>query len=249
MRVLLVGETWIHHGVHIKGVDSFVQSGYGEGIQWIKAALEKGGHRFDHLPSHLAIDRFPDLEQLSSYDVLIISDVGSNTLLLPTETMVHSKTAPNRLETIKRYVFEGGGFAMIGGYMTFMGIDGRARYKGTPVEEVLPVLLHSGDDRVETPQGIVPTVVDASHPVVSGLEKEWPHVLGYNRVTPKEDARLLVALPNGDPLVVVGQAGRGRSMAFTTDCAPHWAPPEFLEWPGYAQFWDQAIRWLGAEKA
>jgi uncharacterized membrane protein len=35
---------------------------------------------------------------------------------------------------------------------------------------------------------------------------------------------------------------------FTSDCAPHWAPPEFLAWPGYQVLWPNLIRWLaGAE--
>ena len=25
---------------------------------------------------------------------------------------------------------------------------------------------------------------------------------------------------------------------------PHWAPPSFTEWPGYARLWGQAITWL-----
>ena len=44
MRVLFIGETWITHTVHIKGVDSFEQSGFGCGVGWIKKALESGGH-------------------------------------------------------------------------------------------------------------------------------------------------------------------------------------------------------------
>ena len=40
----------------------------------------------------------------------------------------------------------------------------------------------------------------------------------------------------------------GRSAVFTSDCAPHWAPPEFLDWPGYRVLWPNLIRWVaGAE--
>ena len=116
MRVLFIGETWITHTVHIKGVDSFEQSGFGCGVGWIKKALESGGHEVTHLPAHQAIDAFPDEQQLTQYDVVICSDVGSNTLVLSTPTMVDSRTRPNALESIRRYVAAGGGFAMIGGY-------------------------------------------------------------------------------------------------------------------------------------
>ena len=42
MRVLFIGETWITHTVHIKGVDSFEQSGFGCDVGWIKKSLESG---------------------------------------------------------------------------------------------------------------------------------------------------------------------------------------------------------------
>ena len=45
---------------------------------------------------------------------------------------------PNRLKLIREYVRGGGGLAMIGGYFSFQGINGGARYRGTAVEEVLP---------------------------------------------------------------------------------------------------------------
>ena len=28
------------------------------------------------------------------------------------------------------------------------------------------------------------------------------------------------------------------------ELAPHWAPPEFLDWPGYRVLWPNLIRWL-----
>ena len=246
MRVLFIGETWITHTVHIKGVDSFEQSGFGCGVGWIKKALESGGHEVTHLPAHQAIDAFPDEQQLTQYDVVICSDVGSNTLVLSTPTMVDSRTRPNALESIRRFVAAGGGFAMIGGYMSFQGIGGKAGYAGTPIEQILPVSLQRTDDRVELPEGSVPRVVKA-HPIVEGTGDAWPAVLGYNRLLPKEGGEILVRCA-GDILVAAGVYERGRTMAFATDCAPHWAPPEFLEWPGYALFWRQASEWLGSVK-
>ena len=49
---------------------------------------------------------------------------------------------------------------MVGGYLTFQGIDGKARYAGSPVEAALPVTLLPVDDRVERPAGVVPVVRD-----------------------------------------------------------------------------------------
>jgi uncharacterized membrane protein len=45
--------------------------------------------------------------------------------------------------------------------------------------------------------------------------------------------------------LVVGEYGRGRTAAFASDCAPHWAPPEFVEWPDYAELWSSIILWAG----
>src|SRR5246127_5473348 len=59
-------------------------------------------------------------------------------------------------ELVKEYVLQGGGLAMAGGYLSFQGIYGAARYHRSPIEEVLPVSLLPTDDRVEKPEGINP---------------------------------------------------------------------------------------------
>ena len=139
----------------------------------------------------------------------------------------------------------GGGLLMIGGYLSFAGIEGKARYHGTPVEAALPVLISSVDDRVECPQGVVPEPLATDHPVLRGVPGPWPAVLGYNRVTAREGAEVVVSC-GADPLVACCRHDRGRSAVFTSDCAPHWAPPEFLDRPGYRVLWPNLIRWLAA---
>ena len=39
MRVLLAGESWVTHSVHVKGVDSFNTSRYVEGADQLRGAL------------------------------------------------------------------------------------------------------------------------------------------------------------------------------------------------------------------
>ena len=34
-----------------------------------------------------------------------------------------------------------------------------------------------------------------------------------------------------------GEFGKGRACAFMSDCAPHWGPPEFVNWDGYDKLW------------
>lgn len=246
-RVLIAGESWVTHSIHTKGFDSFTTTEYNEGVRWLKAALEGGGWDVTFLPNHLAAREFPQTaEALAAYDVVMLSDIGANTLLLHPDTFVRSVPLPNRLVSLRDYVRNGGGLVMIGGYLTFQGIEAKGKYAGSPVEEALPVTLHHHDDRVESPQGVVPHVGDPTHPILAGVSGEWPALLGYNEVAAKPDAEVLVRV-GGDPLVVAGTFGKGRSVAFTSDCGPHWAPPPFVDWAGYAPLWNGIANWVSGK--
>ncbi|TPM07053.1 cytoplasmic protein [Mesorhizobium sp. B2-3-11] len=242
-RVLIAGESWSVHSIHQKGFDSFTTTEYSEGIDWLRTALEAGGWQVDYQPSHVAAREFPfTVEKLSEYGSVILSDIGANTLLLHRDTFVRGKIMPNRLQAIRDYVADGGGFVMIGGYLTFQGIEAKGQYRGSPIEEILPVHLQSTDDRAEFPQGVTPRVENDGHPIVAGLGTGWPHLLGYNRVSMKPDGKL-VASVGEDPLIACGLYGRGRAVAFTSDCAPHWAPESFVTWGGYNRLWQQIVSW------
>jgi uncharacterized membrane protein len=246
-RILIAGESWTVHSIHQKGFDSFTTTEYAEGVRWLKAALEQGGWDVTYQPSHVAARDFPfTAEDLAAYDVVLLSDIGANTLLLHPETFTKSKVLPNRLNSIRNYVANGGGLVMVGGYLTFQGIDAKGQYAGSAIEEALPITMMRADDRVETPQGIVPTVADASHPIIAGLAAEWPILLGYNRLTAKPGTEL-VASVGDDPLIVAGSFGKGRSVAFASDCGPHWAPPPFVEWDGYNPLWSQLCDWAAGK--
>lgn len=243
-RILIAGESWVMHTIHIKGFDEFTTSAYAEGVGWLRDALEAAGHEVVYLPNHLANAQFPTTaDELRAYGVVMLSDIGANTLLLHPDTFNNSRSMANRLSLIHDYVQGGGALVMIGGYLTFQGIDAKGRYAGTAVEAALPVTLARHDDRVEAPEGAEPRVNAPDHPLAAGLPAVWPKVLGYNRVTLKPGAAL-VASVGDDPLVAAWAYGRGRSLAFTTDCGPHWAPLGFVEWPGYRSFWANAVRWL-----
>lgn len=246
-RVLIAGESWVTHSIHTKGFDSFTTTEYNEGVRWLKAALESGGWDVTFLPNHLAARDFPQTaEALAAYDVVMLSDIGANTLLLHPDTFVRSVPLPNRLTAIKQYVLNGGGLVMIGGYLTFQGIDAKGQYAGTAIEEVLPVTLSRHDDRQENPQGVIAHVGDPSHPITKGITGEWPALLGYNEVVAKPDAEVLVRV-GGDPLIAVAEFGKGRSAVFTSDCGPHWAPPPFVDWAGYAPLWNNIANWVSGK--
>lgn len=244
--MLIAGESWTTHSIHQKGFDTFTTTEYNEGVQWLRAALEAGGWEVVHQPGHVTARDFPQsVEALKAYECVMLSDVGANTLLLHPDTFNRSKVLPNRLHALRDYVAEGGGLVMVGGYLTFQGIDAKAQYAGSAVEEALPVTLMRADDRVESPQGVTPTVREAGHPILKDVQGDWPALLGYNRVTAKAGAAVVATVGGGDPLLVAGSFGKGRSVAFTSDCGPHWAPPPFVEWSGYAALWNGIADWVG----
>jgi uncharacterized membrane protein len=241
-KALFAGESWTVHSIHQKGFDSFTTTEYAEGGDYLKRALRHAGWDITYQPAHVAARDFPmTVEALQAYDCVILSDIGANTLLLHPDTFFRSKVLPNRLIALRDYVAAGGGLVMVGGYMTFQGIDAKAQYAGSPVEEALPVTLMWADDRAENPSGIVPQVAGA-HPITAGVTGDWPALLGYNRIAAKPDATV-VATVGDDPLIVAGTYGKGRAVAFASDCGPHWAPPPFVDWAGYDPLWGGIANW------
>jgi len=246
MKILFVGESWVVHMIHTKGYDSFTSTKYEEGAVYLLECLRKGGIEVDYMPSHEVQVRFPKkLEDLKPYDAIVLSDIGSNTFLLQNETFYQMNIIPNSLELIKEFVADGGGFLMIGGYLSFTGIDAKARYKMTPIGDVLPVELLDYDDRVEVPQGVRPTRI-CDHRILEGLEEEWPRFLGYNRFQVKPGAEELVKI-DSDPLLVVGSYGNGKTAAFASDCSPHWGSNEFTGWSSYPDLWVNLIRHISSK--
>lgn len=243
LSVLLVGESWVSLGTHVKGFNNFPTAYYEEGLAPLAEALD-GFAQLTHLPGHLAATAFPStVDDLGRYAVVLFSDVGSDTLLLHPDTFLHSQVRANRLHLVRQYVAQGGGFAMIGGYMSFGGFEGKAHYHGTAIEEILPVEIAPYDDRVETPEGICPDIIDAGHPILHGVKSPWPRLLGYNRLKAKSNAQVLLK-QGSDPILTVCDYSAGRTAAYASDVSPHWGSQEFVEWGYYTRFWRQLVTWL-----
>lgn len=247
-RVLLVGESWSTHSVHTKGFDSFTTSEYAEGgAAWVDV-LQEAGHTVDWIRAHDAPHRFPRTEEdLGVFDVVVLSDIGANSLAITTEVWRGGRS-PNPLDSLDRWVLAGGGLAMCGGYLSFSGIDAKAGFAGTGVERALPVRISRTDDRVENPTANMPHTVINDHPVTIGVGSDWSTISGYNRVVAEPDAQVLVTVGE-DPLVVTSTHGDGRSLAFTTDIGPHWAPDEFVACDSYRRLWPAAVAWLAGATA
>jgi len=161
------------------------------------------------------------------------------------------------LDGIAEYVREGGAFAMIGGDQSFSSGD----YAGTPIEDILPVsLLPPGPTAVdETPVKLILNDAGLRHPVTelsSTAAASWaklPDLPGLNTTGPlKGGGQTLLQSNQGRPVLVVGEAGRGRVMALLTDSSWYWsfvAAGQSLGPRAYETFWHSAIRWLVRDPA
>jgi uncharacterized membrane protein len=250
-KVLLAGESWASAATHYKGFDQFSSVTFHLGAEPFVAALKDSPFEIVYMPAHVAANDLPfTLEGLKKYDAIILSDIGANSLLLHPDVWLHGKPTPNRLKLLRDYAAQGGGLMMIGGYFSFQGIDGKARWRRTPVEDALPVECLPYDDRLEIPEGFRADIVGATdHPILKGLHGQWPLLLGANEVVARQQpgVEVLARLPaseGGHPLLITGVYGQGRCVAWTSDVGPHWLPQTFVDWPGYGLLWKNILTWM-----
>lgn len=253
-KVLLVGETWISRATHIKGFDEFSSTTFHNGAIDFLAAVRKGGILIDQLPAHEVPSMFPRTEEeLQAYSVIILSDIGSNSLLLSNATWLESASGPNAIDALNSWVRSGGALMMVGGYLSFQGFQAVANFANTSIGEVLPVEIQLADDRVESPQGY-PVEFGQNHKITGSMRDLasadgalTPMLLGYNRTKPAPDSQVLLSI-NSDPLVAIREVGLGRSAVWTSDIGPHWCPKNFIQWSGYELVMVNLLKWLSKEE-
>ena len=249
MKILVAGRGQTVVYTEVQGISIVPAAKEWNGAKELIQALSSAGHEVTHISATLAPIDFPeDLETLSRYDVLLMGDIASDTLLLHPEVVYECKPHPDRIQLIARFVEYGGGLIMTGGWLTFQGIDGKGRWRGTAVERVLPVSILDRDDRVECPEGIRPTVLKNDHPIFEGIPTRWPPFLGYSRILAKDGAELLMSAGD-DAFLVLGVFGKGRSAAFASSPGPHWGGmPEYLGWQGHDRFWCNLVEWAAGRR-
>ena len=180
-----------------------------------------------------------------SYDAVVLSDYRHASFSKKTEAWLVER------------VHGGTGLLMIGGWASFTGRVGR--YAGSPIEKLLPVSCVRPDDRVNRAS----VIIAGGNPVVCGYHRAkvkssgrvglWLRDLKFKNNRP--------VLGAAHPLYVTGAAGKGRTAAFLTDCAPHWAG-RLVDWghrrvsvrvasgvsvevgDQYLQFFSKLIRWV-----
>lgn len=241
-NVLIVGESWISSTVEYKGYDSFTSTKLEDGCAPLVKELKAHDHSVTHLFAHDVPEHFPWSEtEMDRYDVIILSDIGSNSILLPDRVFNQGEVAVNRLEILKQWVLNGGALMMAGGYLSFAGFEGKAHYHGTAVEDVLPVNILPYDDRREVPQGLIPQVTKES--LITDQLGGFPPILGYQVALAKKNSDVLLQVGD-DPLLITQSFGKGRSLAYMSDIGPHWASNKFMNWNNYGEFFSRCINWL-----
>ncbi len=201
-------------------------------------------------------DLFQFAEQ--QYDVIIIGDVTASQM---------RAVNPRALEEIEKLVGEkGAGFMMIGGYSSFAP----RVWKGTPIANLLPVLLDSeGQVELKPDQrgfSLKPTDAglrrfgfllkqgDRKEDVTDAWEKVAGKLEGHTRLgTLKPNATPLATTDDGTtPLLVAMNYGgtegnAGRVLAFAGDTTNLWIQDdETLAM--HTRFWKQTVLWLARQE-
>lgn len=248
LKVLLLGESYSATHTFVRGRNYVTLPQFGHfGTELVKM-LEKEDLDVTLIYTHDIPEKCPIYkEDFARYDVVILSDVGSDTMLMQPRKPDGTRY-PNRLKELVRYAEDGGGVMMVGGYFGFSGIGNQARYHMTPLAEALPVHISDYDDRVECPEGVKPVVIETEKTTMFDdiAMKDCPEFGGYNKTTAKDGAKVFATF-YGDPFLAGMQFGKGRTFAFTSDCAPDWAPLDVLAWEGYSKMLANVIRWTAGE--
>ncbi|HTL53223.1 MAG TPA: glutamine amidotransferase [Planctomycetota bacterium] len=209
------------------------------------------------------------LADLARYDVVIFSDIDMEYF------------TPEQLANTRDFVQNlGGGFIMVGGWTSF----GPGGYDGSILDKLLPVdMLGRNDAHIDEDNVLEWEITDEGwkHPILQldpdplknrDAWKKLPKFHGYNKVFGPKPAAQVLAVKTGsedglfqEVIVAVQPYGRGRSMAFTTDCTAGWGR-DFEEAFGdntnrnyydntmpdnryYKKFWKNGIRWLAHARA
>ena len=180
------------------------------------------------------------------YDVIILGDVTAKRL---------SGGSREVLAKVKELVKDKGtGLLMMGGYNSF----GNSDWKGTPVEDILPVDLNV-QGQVDEPVKMEPTEPGLGRYVMRlteklednrALWKELPELNGMTRLGRKKAGALTLAVRAGtqEPILVSEDYGKGRTLAFAGDTTWRWQllgqPKSSKGVEAHARFWRQVVLWL-----
>ena len=231
-----------------KGTDLY---NYGH---WLKEGLEEGGeHEVASVPAwefyRLPPGRYEEL--LTEYDVFVFSDVEAKLFQLDPHFFDRSKfgkkplTFPDRVRLTVEALTSGKHMMFLGGWLSFNGEMGKGGWGRTQLREILPVECLEYEDLRESTEGWQARALQPAHPIFDGVDLSgMPPILGYNIVKPRPGCEVLAAWgSSADPMIAVGEFGRGRVLAYTSDPAPHWGC-NFVHWEHYGRLWRNIMKWM-----
>jgi uncharacterized membrane protein len=184
------------------------------------------------------------------YDVIILGDVTAQQV---------RAVSPDAISKIERLVDKGAGLMMLGGYATFA----EGGWPATRLSDLLPVQIAGpGSERGQLGVKVKMEPTDAGLRLFSYLLRlsdsvkdprdawgELPPLDGMTRIgKPKEGVGSVLAVNGngGDPLLVAGQYGAGRTLAFGGDSTWRWVRDEKTQ-EMQARFWRQVVVWLARQ--
>ena len=203
--------------------------------------------------SQLSLIPFPTqrlfTQELKNFDLIIFENF-SYQLYFPLSYLEH----------VRKFVQEGGAFAMLGGALAFA----QGGYAGTPIEDILPVTMRAerNDYRTVTQQ-LVLTEEGKAHPITrlspdaAENRRIWealPELDAVNAIGQVKPGATVLGVSGSRvderaavPLLVMQRFGEGRTLALMTDYIWKWN----FQMAGrmdsnqyYLQFVRQMVRWL-----
>jgi hypothetical protein len=185
-----------------------------------------------------------DLPMTPPFDVLMLESVDATAL------------GAQNLLAIERAVSQGQGMIMIGGYNSF----GPGGFHGTVLGDVLPIEMGRFERQEVDPAkpisrdlhlwGELKMVPVRPHAVTrltqtadnAAVWGSLPPLNGANQVKVKTRGRVLLETPKGDPLLVAGDYGNGRVLAFAGNTTARWW--QYGRQAEHRRFWRQVVLWL-----
>ncbi len=215
-----------------------------------------------------ALRRFPDLDlrfkwirrdrrwpvdlddwlQPGKFDIYIIGDLDAAAL------------GDDQLQELAETVAQGAGLITLGGYQAY----GSGGYADSPLADVLPIRMDpsrrrdvnsprppGGDNEAHIP-GPLPIQLRRAHPITDlggqdppSVWRQLPPLTGANRLVGAKVApgvEVLLQTADQQPLMVVGEYGRGRVASLAFDSTWRWWRDGKSEM--HRRFWRQTMLWL-----
>jgi uncharacterized membrane protein len=195
------------------------------------SAVHEGVHAWKHWVGH-RVSYFPaTTEELQTYDVIVLADFPQDPLTDDMRTLV------------RRFVRDGGGLLVLGGPHAY----GAGGWPKEEPEPLLPVQLGSPFDLAPVAAPAELTLTPEGQRSLGALTGPLGVATWRHSVAPRPGAEVWLTV--GDqPLVIAGQAGKGRVAAVLAAPLGETTPPAVPLWqsPGWAQLLPALLRYLAS---